>query len=197
MTYKKVISPEGQKNSRPPTKTEAEAVALVREDKKHLFKASLHAFSLVEILAVIVILAVLAAILLPIASAAINRGNQAKCVSNLRQISVASASYSADNNGAWPPSGVSGPSFAEALFQYIGRVPTTTNGSFMRSPFVCPSAQTEQPNGSYRFRGVYVLPSANALVNGRYGLSYGHNTYASLSASSAGTRVPNRLSVEK
>ncbi len=58
------------------------------------------AFSLVELLMVIAVLAILAGLLLPSLSKAKVRGQRIQCMSNLRQLGSAWAMYAADNLGA-------------------------------------------------------------------------------------------------
>jgi prepilin-type processing-associated H-X9-DG protein/prepilin-type N-terminal cleavage/methylation domain-containing protein len=60
------------------------------------------AFTLVELLVVIGIIAILVAILLPALNKARDRANTAACQSNLRQMLVAAYSYAADNKGSMP-----------------------------------------------------------------------------------------------
>ena len=57
-------------------------------------------FTLIELLVVIAIIAILAALLLPALSAAKRRAQQASCVSNLKQITMASLMY-VDDNHVW------------------------------------------------------------------------------------------------
>ena len=61
------------------------------------------AFTLVELLIVIAIIGVLAALLFPFARNINEKSKQATCLANMRAISGWVMTYSAENNGAYPP----------------------------------------------------------------------------------------------
>ncbi len=61
------------------------------------------AFTLIELLVVISIIAVLAAMLLPVLARAKETGRRISCLNNLRQMGIAAKIYVDDNQGAYPP----------------------------------------------------------------------------------------------
>lgn len=61
-------------------------------------------FTLVELLAVVGIIGVLIAILLPVLGRAREHANRVKCVANLRQLAFGAIAYSQENRGRYPAS---------------------------------------------------------------------------------------------
>ncbi len=61
-----------------------------------------YGFSLLEMLAVMAVLATLVALIMPAVSHMRENGLSAKCASNLRQIGIAFAAYRGENNGSIP-----------------------------------------------------------------------------------------------
>ena len=132
-----------------------------------------HAFTLVELLVVITIVAVLVGVLLPVFGAAQENSRTAACASNLRQIGAALLSFAAENNGVLPLAG--------ANFPY--QPPAQRNGGALGwTEQLEPYAGTD--------RAIYVCPSSRRLIpnNVQYGYFMGchaayfanHNQFAAV-----------------
>lgn len=84
------------------------------------------AFTLIELLAAVAVLGILAALLIPIVPRAQERAQRAKCAGNLRQIAAALFQYAGENNNQlpavsteWPPNS-SEPTWGRAIWSYAG-----------------------------------------------------------------------------
>jgi prepilin-type processing-associated H-X9-DG protein/prepilin-type N-terminal cleavage/methylation domain-containing protein len=135
------------------------------------------AFTLVELLVVIGIIALLVSILLPSLAAAREQGQSIKCLSNLRQLSLAFANYSADTKGfQCPPdihntAGASGSisdywSTILVSMHYLKYPPATSAGPPGEdNVFRCPSGNLEFRSG---ITG-NTIPSSRQDENGAMG----------------------------
>ncbi len=94
------------------------------------------AFTLIEILIVLVILTLLMALLFPVFSSVRESGRRAQCSNNLRQIGMALSAYVADHNNRYPPPVNGNLTWVDALVSYT------------KSPeiFQCPNV----PYGNYK-----------------------------------------------
>ncbi|MBI4027138.1 MAG: prepilin-type N-terminal cleavage/methylation domain-containing protein [Verrucomicrobia bacterium] len=103
------------------------------------------AFTLVELLTVIAIISILAALLMPGLKSARESGRRIKCLSQLKQISLAFNLYAQDNRDFYPPYGSTvSPGvyryFTEKIKPYLSDIPET---DATREPIIfrCPSDQ--------------------------------------------------------
>ncbi|WP_043582385.1 type II secretion system protein [Geminisphaera colitermitum] len=88
------------------------------------------AFTLIELLTVIAIIGILAAIILPVTASVRTKARAAQCKSNIRQWAVAAQLYAADNGGKLPdtsyrgsfahPPGADGHYVETDLYTYLG-----------------------------------------------------------------------------
>jgi prepilin-type N-terminal cleavage/methylation domain-containing protein len=95
----------------------------------------LRAFTLIELLTVIAIIGVLAAILIPVLGRARESSHDSRCTGNLRQIGGAIQAYANDHRGILPPTGFFGVAsyynrdarnFQNSLLSYLDLKPATT-----------------------------------------------------------------------
>ncbi len=140
---------------------------------KHVLSSRRSAFTLMELLIVISIIAVLASILLGVTSRVQENANRTTCLNNLHQIGVAALAYESDNNGTLP--GPCDPgikiyytanTLSSNLAPYIG-LPATENKQIVPI-FRCPTWKrvAKQPKLFSDNIICYVMDNAISLANG-------------------------------
>lgn len=75
--------------------------------KRHGDRSAITGFTLIELLVVVTIIAILAALFVPMAAKAMSSARSTQCASNLRQIGIGINVYLSDNGDVYPPSHVS------------------------------------------------------------------------------------------
>jgi prepilin-type processing-associated H-X9-DG protein/prepilin-type N-terminal cleavage/methylation domain-containing protein len=136
-------------------------------------KSNSIALTLVEILIVIAIFGILAALLFPVFDRVSKRAADAACLNNLRILGSGMFAATGDNNGRFPNitsgSGSAGRQWDAQIAPYLG-IDLGQNVN-IRTPFVCPAGKIYSGNPSIRL-------SRN--------LSYGYNTRVGSDAGGSG-----------
>ena len=132
-------------------------------------------FTLVEILVAIAILAALAAVAFPVFRSAANKAKDTTCLSNLRQLYLASLSYAQDNNNDTPM--VEDTYWHRRVISYL--IPGTGPGTFQQGP-----GTTNYKASNFK---QFICPMDTNPLNGV--LSYGMNQLANKKFSAIPGRV--------
>lgn len=108
------------------------------------------AFSLVEVLLVIVVAAILAGIFFPLAGRMAQRSQEARCLSNLRQIGLAVFLYAGEHGSQLPPGQGEGVMWFNLKTSWLGKYGQAT--SLDMAPLLrCPLDKTVSPVSDYQF----------------------------------------------
>lgn len=129
-------------------------------------RCSVCAFTLIELLVVIAIIAILAALSIGAFGRVKDSVNAAKCINNVRQLTLACLQYADNNNGRFPPSTIISTSVAKASLEpYI-----PTNSQL----WYCPAddkknSGPQSPNSdwvgsTYRYDIEYLSPYGTLLM---------------------------------
>lgn len=124
------------------------------------------AFTLIELLTVIAIIGILAAILIPVIGRARESAKGARCISNLRQVGVALHAYADENRGFLPPVAFTGISpyynrdprhIQHSLHPYLSlrraaNWGTSMDQSIYSAVFDCPSYKGAQDGKKYQIQ---------------------------------------------
>lgn len=150
--------------------------------RKSIRASRASAFTLVELLVAIGIIAVLAALLFPTAASMRERSQGAGCLQNLRKIGQGINQYTAENGGFFPPHWGETANNTLTWYGFIAPYVNGWDGNLttpMGKEFFCPA--------DLRFRNgqTYTSTSANCV-----GMSYGYNYF--LLTQNAGFQNPLR-----
>ena len=124
-------------------------------------------FTLIELLVVIAIIAILASLLLPALAKAKEASRTASCISNLRQIAIASMTYTLDQNGRLP-------TFRTWLYTKPGDLTTGKLFPYLKSRpvYMCPTDKLEMASKRAPKWAV------GAAVGGSFGNTQGRRDYS-------------------
>ena len=147
--------------------------------KKGMAQRHQPAFTLIELLVVIAIIAILASLLLPALSRAKSKASSVQCLSQMRQIGLATILYVDDSDGYLPRSSHSALAYGQLPWGYA-LVPYVLGKSFTR------------PDSRWTnlFSTLYHCPQDKRATTD---WSYGKNVYPELSAEETGGPTWSRL----
>lgn len=161
-------------------------------NSSHFSRKVHRGFTLIEMLAVIAIIAVLAAILIPVLGAARNSVHKSKCANNQRQLAMGALAYAYENNGRLPATDRSVTPNVRWMFQvgpYVGSGgdPSTPNAGPLTQTFQCPRDRAR----------VAAFADESYLSNGWLAVSYLHMLPFPLDRREGGVPITRLPAVEK
>lgn len=121
------------------------------------------AFTLIELLTVIAIIGVLAAILIPTVGKVRETARTTQCLSNLRQIALAFGLYAGENKGFYPRAGVP-QTWMLSIKDYI---PSRGN-IIVDKVFLCPAAPQPPSNyasSAFHYSASFAIEAGNSAVS--------------------------------
>ena len=136
-------------------------------------------FSLVELLVVIAVIAILAGIMLPVASSLRESSRRAACNGQLRQVVMAIKGFAASQDGNMPPMMNVGKGVKSGMYQepvnskgpWVNLGELWNSGEFSKEIFVCPSANgaflvdSDYNDNNNRFLSSYQLRLPKVVID--------------------------------
>lgn len=117
-------------------------------------KMGVAGFTLLEILAVCVVISILAVLLVPQMERMIEAANRASCVVNQRSVHGVLGSYAADNRNCFPPGIAAGITWVGPVAPYLSTTPNALNGRKSGITY-CPSTKMAGEGIYKRDRGTW------------------------------------------
>lgn len=114
---------------------------------------------MIELLIVIAIIAILAAMLLPAVNRARDNAKRSACVNNQKQIATMFMQYADASSSMAPPSGMSDSRLWQALLEYVGGGKSYNGGFDNRLVFVMDYARPASRSGNYFVEPIFACPA--------------------------------------
>lgn len=126
------------------------------------------AFTLIELLTVIAIIGILAAILIPTVGRVRESARASQCLSNQRQIAFAFSLYANDNKGYLPRAGVAPDNTTRSWMIAVKDYLPTNGNVITHKVFLCPSEQNQAPDGYsgslFHYSASFALENGNSAT---------------------------------